>query len=73
MIKLFHLFKNYYLVISLAGIIAFFQEIPYVIMPLLKLKSNPIMNMQNEFPWTEKTRGDIGRVVHDFVNADCQR
>lgn len=58
MIKLFHLFKNYYLGISFVGIIAFvIQEIPYMIMPIIKLKSNPIMNMQNEIPWIEKTQG----------------
>ena len=61
MVKLFHLFKNYYLGISFIGIIAFvIQEIPYMIMPLIKLKSNPIMNMQNEIPWLEKTQGIFG-------------
>ena len=43
------------------GIIAFvIQEIPYMIMPLIKMKSNPIMNMQNEIPWIEKTQGIFG-------------
>ena len=43
------------------GIIAFvIQEIPYMIMPLTKMKSNPIMNMQNEIPWIEKTQGIFG-------------
>lgn len=61
MVKLFHLFKNYYLGISFVGIIAFaIQEIPYMIMPLIKPKSNPIMNMQNEIPWIEKTQGIFG-------------
>lgn len=61
MVKLFHIFKNYYLGISFVGIIAFaVQEIPYMIMPLIKLKSNPIMNMQNEIPWIEKTQGIFG-------------
>ncbi len=61
MVKLFHLYKNYYLGISFVGIIAFaIQEIPYMIMPLIKLKSNPIMNMQNEIPWIEKTQGIFG-------------
>ena len=61
MVKLFHLFKNYYLGISFVGIIAFvIQEIPYMIMPLINLKSNPIMNMQNEIPWIEKTQGIFG-------------
>ena len=49
MIKFVHLFRNYYLGISFIGIIAFvIQEIPYIIMPLIKPTSNPIMNMQNE-------------------------
>ncbi len=61
MVKLFHLFKNYYLGVSFIGIIAFaIQEIPYMIMPLIKLKSNPIMNMQNEIPWIEKTQNIFG-------------
>ena len=43
------------------GIIAFvIQEIPYMIMPLIKMKSNPVMNMQNEIPWIEKTQGIFG-------------
>ena len=48
MFKFVHLFKKYYLGISFIGIIAFvIQEIPYIIMPLIKPISNPIMNMQN--------------------------
>ncbi|MCM1046745.1 MAG: hypothetical protein NC417_14670 [Candidatus Gastranaerophilales bacterium] len=61
MVKFFHLFRNYYFGISFAGIIAFIiQEIPYMIMPLIKMKSNPIMNMPNEIPWIEKTQGIFG-------------
>lgn len=61
MVKFFHLFRNYYFGISFAGIIAFvIQEIPYMIMPLIKMKANPIMNMQNEIPWIEKTQGIFG-------------
>lgn len=61
MVKFFHLFKNYYFGISFIGIIAFaIQEIPYMIMPLIKLRTNPIMNMQNEIPWIEKTQGIFG-------------
>lgn len=52
MIKFVHLFRNYYLGISFIGIIAFvIQEIPYIIMPLIKPASNPIMNMKNEIQW----------------------
>ncbi|MCM1103762.1 MAG: hypothetical protein NC409_06600 [Clostridium sp.] len=61
MVKFFHLFRNYYLGISFAGMIAFvIQEIPYMMMPLIKMKSNPIMNMPNEIPWIEKTQGIFG-------------
>lgn len=61
MIKLVHLFKNYYLGISFIGIIAFvIQEIPYMIMPLINPTPNPIMNMQNEISWIEKTQGIFG-------------
>ncbi len=61
MVKFFHLFRNYYFGISFAGIIAFvIQEIPYMIMPLIKMKSNPIMNMPNEIPWIEKIQGIFG-------------
>lgn len=31
-----------------------------MIMPLIKMKSNPIMNMPNEIPWIEKTQGIFG-------------
>lgn len=61
MIKFVHLFKNYYLGISFIGIIAFvIQEIPYIVMPLIKPTSNPIMNMQNEISWIEKTQSLLG-------------
>lgn len=61
MVKLIHLFKNYYLGISFIGIIAFaIQEIPYMIMPIIKPASNPIMNMQNESLWIERVQGIVG-------------
>lgn len=61
MVKFVHLFRNYYFGISFAGIIAFVvQEIPYMIMPLIKPASNPIMNMQNEIQWIEKAQGIVG-------------
>ncbi len=61
MIKFVHLFGNYYFGISFIGIIAFvIQEIPYIIMPLIKPASNPIMNMQNEIQWIEKVQGLVG-------------
>ena len=61
MIKFVHLFRNYYFGISFIGIVAFvIQEIPYIIMPLIKPASNPIMNMQNEIQWVEKVQGIVG-------------
>ena len=61
MLKFLHLFKHYYLGISFIGIIAFvIQEIPYIIMPLIKPESNPIMNMQNEIKWLEILQGIFG-------------
>jgi len=61
MIKFLHLFKNYYLGISFIGIAAFvIQEIPYIVMPLIKPASNPIMNMSNEIKWIGIVQGIFG-------------
>ena len=61
MIKFIHLFKNYYLGISFIGIAAFvIQEISYIVMPLIKPASNPIMNMANEIKWIETAQGIFG-------------
>ena len=61
MLKLIHLFKNYYFGISFIGIAAFvIQEIPYIVMPMIKPTSNPIMNMQNEIKWIETVQGIFG-------------
>ena len=61
MIRIAHLYKNYYLGISFIGIIAFVvQEIPYIIMPLVKPEPNPIMNMQNELKWVRTIQGIFG-------------
>lgn len=61
MINILHLFKNYYLGISFIGIAAFvIQEIPYIVMPLIKPASNPIMNMQNEIKWIQTVQGIFG-------------
>ena len=61
MLKFLHIYKNYYLGLSLIGILAFFiQEIPYIIMPLVKPESNPIMNMQNEVKWIATVQGIFG-------------
>ncbi len=61
MIKFLQLFKYYYLGISFIGIAAFvIQEIPYIIMPLIKPASNPIMKMQNEIKWIQTVQGIFG-------------
>ena len=61
MIKFIHLFKNYYLGISFIGIAAFvIQEIPYIVMPIFKPASNPIMSMTNEIKWIETVQGIFG-------------
>ncbi|MBP5489960.1 MAG: hypothetical protein J6Y10_05110, partial [Lachnospiraceae bacterium] len=61
MIKFLHLFKNYYLGISFIGIAAFvIQEIPYIVMPLIKPESNPIMNRSNEITWIGTVQGIFG-------------
>lgn len=60
MLKFIHLFKNYYFGISFIGIMAFLiQEIPYMVMPFLKLKSNPIMNMTE----TSVTLGTLEKIL----------
>lgn len=61
MLRFVHIYKNYYFGLSLIGILAFvIQEVPYIIMPLIKLESNPIMNMQNEVKWIETVQGVFG-------------
>lgn len=47
MVKFFKLFGNQYLGFWVLGLALFvIQEIPYMIMPFLKLETNPIMNMK---------------------------
>ena len=61
MIKFVHLYKNYFLGFSMIGFIAFIlQEIPYIVVPLVRPESNPIMNMQNEIHWIEMVQGILG-------------
>ena len=78
MLKFVRLFKHYYWGISFIGIAAFvIQEIPYIIMPLIKPESNPIMNMQSEIKWIETVQGIFGllsmillmMIVRDDVGA----
>lgn len=59
--KFTHLFKHFYFGISFIGIAAFMiQEIPYIVMPLIKLASNPIMSMTSEIEWIETVQGLFG-------------
>ena len=47
--------------ISFIGIAAFvIQEIPYIVMPIIKPASNPIMNMTNEIRWIETVQSVFG-------------
>lgn len=51
MVKWFHLFREHYLGFWICGLILFvLQEVPYIVMPLFSLSSNPIMNMQETAP-----------------------
>ncbi|MCR4786029.1 MAG: hypothetical protein K5847_05175 [Lachnospiraceae bacterium] len=59
--KFTHLFKHFYFGISFIGISAFMiQEIPYIVMPLIKPASNPIMSMTSEIEWIETVQGLFG-------------
>ena len=47
MVKWIKLFGNQYLGFWLLGLLLFvIQEIPYMVMPLIKLETNPIMTMK---------------------------
>ena len=51
MAKWIKLFSNQYFGFWLLGLVLFtIQEIPYMVMPLFKLKTNPIMNMTETSP-----------------------
>ncbi|MDO5041481.1 MAG: hypothetical protein Q4D95_05265 [Peptoniphilus sp.] len=51
MVKWFNLFGRQYLGFWSLGLMLFvLQEMPYMIMPLIKIKSNPIMNMKETSP-----------------------
>ena len=78
MLKFIHLFVNYFIGLSFIGIAAFvIQEIPYILMPLIKPSSNPIMNMHNEIKWIGTVQGLFGMlsmillmlIVRDDVKA----
>ena len=77
MIKWRKLFCNHWLGIWFLGLAFFFvQEIPYMLMPLIPLDTNPIMNMQTEFmalDILEKIFGSISiAAMLLFVNSETK-
>lgn len=74
MVKWIKLFGNEYLGFWVFGLVLFaIQEIPYMIMPLLKLESNPIMNMQESsvvLNACEKILGSLCIALMTFVVCD---
>ena len=74
MVKWIKLFGNQYLGFWVFGLVLFaIQEIPYMIMPLLKLESNPIMNMQETsvvLNTCEKILGSLCIALMTFVVCD---
>ena len=71
MVKWIKLFSNQYLGFWLLGLVLFaIQEIPYMVMPLLKLKTNPIMNMTETSPCLdilEKILGSLCIALMVFI------
>ena len=51
MIKWIRLYKDMYFGLFFLGFAVFLmQELPYIIMPLIKLNSNPLMEMTRPYP-----------------------
>ena len=71
MVKWINLFGNQYLGFWVLGLVLFaLQEIPYIIMPLFKLETNPIMNMQESsvvLDICEKALGSLCIALMTFV------
>lgn len=63
--------NNYHLGFYLIGLLLFLlQEIPYMIMPFIKLKTNPIMEMKESFKvlnMLEKLFGTLSMIIMFFV------
>lgn len=74
MFKWIKLFDNQYLGFWVLGLVLFvIQEIPYMIMPLLKLETNPIMNMQESsvvLNTCEKILGSLCIALMTFIVCD---
>lgn len=71
MVKWIKLFGDQYLGFWVIGLVLFaLQEIPYMIMPLFKLETNPIMNMQESsvvLNTCEKMLGSLCIALMTFV------
>lgn len=74
MVKWLKLFGNQYLGFWILGLVLFvMQEIPYMIMPLLKLETNPIMNMPESsavLNTCEKILGSLCVALMTFIICD---
>ena len=64
MFRAIRLFKDQYLGFWGIGLLLFvIQEIPYIIMPLIKLKTNPIMNMTESSVFIRINNGQFPKVT----------
>lgn len=68
MFKFVKLFGNHYLGFWLFGLLLFaVQEIPYIIMPLFKLRTNPIMNMMESSHFLDICEKALGSLCIAFM------
>lgn len=74
MVKWFKLFGSQYIGFWIIGLALFaLQEAPYIAMPLFKLKSNPIMNMQESsviLDIAEKILGSLCIAIMTFIVSE---
>lgn len=74
MVKWIKIFDNQYLGFWILGLLLFLiQEIPYMVMPLFHLETNPIMNMQESstvLNVCEKVLGSLCIVFMIFIVRD---
>ena len=68
MVKWIKLFGNQYLGFWLLGLLLFvIQEIPYMVMPLIKLETNPIMTMKESSMPLEMCEKALGSLCIAFM------
>lgn len=68
MFRFVKIFGNQYLGFWIFGLILFaVQEIPYMVMPLLKLQSNPIMNMKESSALLDACEKILGSLCIAFM------